>query len=113
MAGTGSDLPQDELDAGRARALFEAARELAPTDAVAARDKLREAQGLWRGAVLADLRDVDVVSAWTTSLEALRRDVDELYVSCALGCRRHNRRARGRGSGARRGSDPGARRSAC
>ncbi len=77
-------LSQDESDAGRARALLEDGRELATVDAAAACDKLREARRLWRGAVLADLRDLDPVSAWTTSLDQLRREVDELFVSCAL-----------------------------
>ncbi len=63
----------DQVDARRFERLVEAARRAWPArpDAVAA--DLREALGLWRGEVLADLGDLDVARRERLRLEELRR----------------------------------------
>lgn len=87
-AGYRLHLDPDELDAARAEVLLGRARTLAPEDPDAAFAVLDRARGLWRGAVLGDLAGVPCLDSWAVSLDELRREVDEWFVSCALDAER-------------------------
>lgn len=70
------------LDAARARALLDEAR--AADDPAAGVLLLREARGLWRGPVLADLVEVAPIMASVQALHRLHREVTDLLIGCAL-----------------------------
>jgi DNA-binding SARP family transcriptional activator len=74
------DLATDELDLTLARSLLTEAR-AAPADALAV---LREAHGLWRGPVLADLTDSEPIAVAVAGCAQLHRDVTDALISCAV-----------------------------
>lgn len=77
-------ITSEELDAARARTLLARARQQAGADPAAAAELLRQARGLWRGAILADLTEVAPLGAWAVALAELRREVEDCYLACAL-----------------------------
>jgi predicted ATPase/DNA-binding SARP family transcriptional activator len=80
----GYRLQPDELDLSRARALVRAARLEVDDDPVGACARLREAYGLWRGEVLADLTDVAAIATAVQECVRLRREVARLLVAAAV-----------------------------
>ncbi|MFE3453960.1 BTAD domain-containing putative transcriptional regulator [Nonomuraea sp. NPDC059194] len=70
-------LGRDELDVAQARALLATARR-DPADAFSL---LREAHGLWRGPVLADLTDVVPIATAVEEYAQLRRDVTDALIA--------------------------------
>jgi predicted ATPase/DNA-binding SARP family transcriptional activator len=74
----------DELDLTRARALLRAARVEIENDPTGACSRLREAHGLWRGPVLADLTDVGPIATAMQECERLRGEVTRVLVSAAV-----------------------------
>ena len=77
-------LHPDELDLTRARALLRTARGQAGHDPEAAHAGLREAHGLWRGPVLADLVDVAPIAAAVEECARLHREVTDALVDAAV-----------------------------
>lgn len=73
-----------ELDLTRARAMLAGARERAQRDPDAACTLLREAHGLWRGPVLADLTDVAPVAAAVEECRQLDREVTDALIAAAV-----------------------------
>ncbi|QYN37583.1 winged helix-turn-helix domain-containing protein [Pseudonocardia sp. DSM 110487] len=73
------DLTADELDVAQARALLAKAR--TNHDAFAA---LREAHGLWRGPVLADLTDVAPIATAVDGCAQLQRDVTDALIAAGI-----------------------------
>lgn len=78
------ELDPGALDATRARSLLAAARVEAERDPGAALALLREARGLWRGPVLADLTDVEPIATAVEGLTRLHDEVTDALVSCAV-----------------------------
>ncbi|MEX0875414.1 MAG: BTAD domain-containing putative transcriptional regulator [Actinomycetota bacterium] len=76
-------LNEGEIDAAQARTLLAKARDRSVDPAEAYR-LLRKARELWRGAVLADLREVETITAWAVSLDELRRELEEQLIARAL-----------------------------
>ena len=74
------DLAADDLDLAQARTLLAAAR-AAPADALAV---LQEAHGLWRGAVLADLTDVEPIAVAVAGCAQLHRELTDALIACAV-----------------------------
>lgn len=77
-------LEREELDVSRARQLLADARHAADTEPDVASAAVREALGLWRGPVLAELADVLPIAARSLALEELRREVVEEAIACGL-----------------------------
>ncbi|MFI9542887.1 BTAD domain-containing putative transcriptional regulator [Streptomyces sp. NPDC052016] len=77
-------LTPGELDLARARALLARARETAERDPADACALLREAHGLWRGPVLADLTDVEPVAAAVEECEQLGHEVTDALIAAAV-----------------------------
>lgn len=80
-------LQPDQTDAGRFCRLVEAARRARPSDPATAAAALRDALALWRGDVLADLRDVAAATAAHVRLTELRRTAlyERIDADLALG----------------------------
>lgn len=74
------DLGPDELDVAQARALLATAQR----DPAGAYDLLREAHGLWRGAVLADLTDVVPIATAAEEYAQLHREVTDALIAAAV-----------------------------
>ncbi|MEU5592929.1 BTAD domain-containing putative transcriptional regulator [Streptomyces sp. NPDC020298] len=77
-------LRHGEFDLARARAMLTRAREQAQRDPAGACALLREAHGLWRGPVLADLTDVDAVAAAVEECRQLGREVTDALIGAAV-----------------------------
>jgi predicted ATPase len=75
------DLTADELDVAWARAVLAKARATTEDDAFA---ELREAHGLWRGPVLADLTDVAPIATAVEGCSQLYRDVTDALIAAAI-----------------------------
>ncbi|MEU6548943.1 BTAD domain-containing putative transcriptional regulator [Streptomyces sp. NPDC046915] len=73
-----------ELDLAQARTMLARAREQAGRDPAGACALLREAHGLWRGPVLADLTDVDPVAAAVEECGQLDREVTDALIAAAV-----------------------------
>ncbi|WP_409331300.1 AfsR/SARP family transcriptional regulator [Trujillonella humicola] len=83
-AGYRLALSPGELDLTRARRLLARARGIAGRDAGAAAALLREAHGLWRGPVLADLAHIAPVAASVEACAVLRREVTDALIATAV-----------------------------
>jgi predicted ATPase/DNA-binding SARP family transcriptional activator len=80
----------EDLDVAQARGWLDDSRDLRPTDPAAARELLRRARELWRGAVLADLvGSVPALAAWTVTLDELRRQLTDEYLASSLDAGEH------------------------
>lgn len=77
-------LGADALDAVRARELLGAARTAVERDPARSYALLREAYGLWRGPVLADLTDIVPVATAVEEYEQLRREVTDALIAAAV-----------------------------
>ena len=77
-------LAGDELDVAQARALLAEARHRAPRDPLPATALLREAHGLWRGPVLADLVHVTPIATAAEACAHLQREVTDALVGTAI-----------------------------
>jgi predicted ATPase/DNA-binding SARP family transcriptional activator len=75
------ELAADELDVARARALLATARAMAGPDAFAV---LREAHGLWRGPMLADLTDVTRIATAVEGCAQLRREITDGLIAAGI-----------------------------
>ena len=78
------DLDPVDLDVTQARALLATARPRAQRDPAGALPLLREANGLWRGPVLADLTDVEAIATAVEGCAQLHRDVTDALIGCAV-----------------------------
>jgi DNA-binding SARP family transcriptional activator len=78
------DLTADELDLAQARALLARARATGERDPEAALALLREAHGLWRGPVLADLTDVEPIATAVEGCAQLHREVTDALIACGI-----------------------------
>ncbi|HZA18477.1 MAG TPA: BTAD domain-containing putative transcriptional regulator [Pseudonocardiaceae bacterium] len=80
-------LQPDQTDAGRFCQLVEAGRRARPSDPATAAAALRDALALWRGDVLADLRDVAAATSAHVRLTELRRTAldERIEADLALG----------------------------
>ena len=78
------DLDPVDLDVTQARALLATARTRAQRDPAGALPLLREANGLWRGPVLADLTDVEAIATAVEGCAQLHRDVTDALIGCAV-----------------------------
>lgn len=78
------DLGGDGLDVARVRASLAAARTAARQDPAGAFSVLREAYGLWRGPVLADLTEVEPIAAAVEEYARLHRDVTDAMIAAAV-----------------------------
>ncbi|WP_261325739.1 BTAD domain-containing putative transcriptional regulator [Modestobacter marinus] len=74
----------EDLDLAQARSLLAAARTRAPADPAAAMELLRQAHGLWRGPVLADLVHVAPIAAAVEECGQLHREVTDALVATAI-----------------------------
>ncbi|WP_084960503.1 BTAD domain-containing putative transcriptional regulator [Thermoactinospora rubra] len=77
-------LEPEDLDVTRARALLSGARTARQRDPAGALALLREAHGLWRGPVLADLTDVVPIATAVEGIAQLRREVTDALVDTAV-----------------------------
>ncbi|MFF5207541.1 BTAD domain-containing putative transcriptional regulator [Streptosporangium sp. NPDC000396] len=78
------DLGRDELDVAQARALLAAGRAAGRRDPAGALVLLREAHGLWRGPVLADLTEVMPIAVAVEECAQLYREVADALIACAV-----------------------------
>ncbi|MFI7442909.1 AfsR/SARP family transcriptional regulator [Nonomuraea indica] len=78
------DLGGDGLDVAHARASLAAARTAARHDPARAFSVLREAYGLWRGPVLADLTEVEPIAAAVEEYARLHREVTDAMIAAAV-----------------------------
>jgi predicted ATPase/DNA-binding SARP family transcriptional activator len=78
------DLPADGLDVAQARALLAKARTLIEPDPAGAFALLRDAHGLWRGPVLADLTDVQQIATAVEGCAQLHREVTDALIVAAV-----------------------------
>ncbi|QTE30914.1 BTAD domain-containing putative transcriptional regulator [Pengzhenrongella sicca] len=84
-AGYRLDVDAAGLDLAQARALLAAARAHGAGDPAHALPLLRQADGLWRGPVLADLTDLEPIGAAVTEIARLRRQVEDALIAAAVG----------------------------
>ncbi|MER5228231.1 AfsR/SARP family transcriptional regulator [Streptomyces flaveus] len=77
-------LGPDELDVAQARALLATSRTTAQRDPAGALPLLREAHGLWRGPVLADLTDIVPIATAVEEYAQLRREVTDALIAGAV-----------------------------
>jgi predicted ATPase/DNA-binding SARP family transcriptional activator len=75
------DLGKDELDVAQVRALLARARATGERDPAGAFTLLREAHGLWRGPVLADLTDVEPIATSVHGCAQLHREVTDALIA--------------------------------
>jgi predicted ATPase/DNA-binding SARP family transcriptional activator len=78
------DLAADELDVAQARALLARARAIGECDPAGAFALAREAHGLWRGPVLADLTDVAPIAIAVEACAQLHREVTDALIACGI-----------------------------
>ncbi len=77
-------LERDELDVAQARASLAEARATASRDPAGAFSLLREAHGLWRGPVLADLTDIVPIATAVEEYAQLRREMTDALIAGAV-----------------------------
>jgi predicted ATPase/DNA-binding SARP family transcriptional activator len=78
------DLGEDDLDVAQARAQLGTARSAMQHDPAAAFALLRQAHGLWRGPVLADLTEIAPIAAAIEGCAALHREVTDALIAGAI-----------------------------
>jgi predicted ATPase/DNA-binding SARP family transcriptional activator len=78
------DLGAADLDLARARTLLATALTAVPHDPAGALDLLREAHGLWRGPVLADLTGIEPIATAVQGCARLQQEIADALVSCAV-----------------------------
>jgi predicted ATPase/DNA-binding SARP family transcriptional activator len=78
------ELATDELDVAQARALLARARTLTDYNPATAFALLREAHGLWRGPVLADLTDVEPIATAVEGCRQLHREVTDALIAAGI-----------------------------
>jgi predicted ATPase/DNA-binding SARP family transcriptional activator len=75
------DLGTEELDVAQARAVLARSRAIGERDPAAAFVLLREAHGLWRGPVLADLTDLEPIATAVEGCAQLYREVTDALIA--------------------------------
>jgi predicted ATPase/DNA-binding SARP family transcriptional activator len=83
-AGYRLELGPEGLDEAQARALLAAAKASRPYDPARSYALLRQAYGLWRGPVLADLVEFAAIAPAIDSAQRLRREVGDALVDAAV-----------------------------